>query len=78
MRCKMAHTRRMRRLCAADKADGYTAGQGCFSKAWDPTGGGGGGGLCIIEQQWLDGLRAQLQPGTDTSATSLASPAKQQ
>ena len=32
--------RRMRRLHAADKVDGYTAGRGCFPKAWEPTGGG--------------------------------------
>ena len=38
---------RMRRLRTADKDDGYTAGRGCFPKAWEPT--GGGGGLCAVE-----------------------------
>ena len=30
--------RRMCHLRAADKVDGYTAGWGCFPKAWEPTG----------------------------------------
>ena len=68
--------RRMRRLRAVVKVDGYTAGRGCFPKAWELT--GGGGGLCITEQRWVDGLRAQLQPGAGTSTTNIASPAEQQ
>ena len=33
---------------------------GQLSEGWALT--GGGGGLCAVEQRWIDGLRAQLQP----------------
>lgn len=68
--------RRMRRLRAADKVDGYMAGRGCFPKAWEVA--GGGGGLCVVEQRWVDGLHAHLQPTAGPSAVSLSSPADQQ
>ena len=48
---------RMRRLCTADKVDGYTAGRGCFPKAWEPM--GGGGGLCAIEHATVGGHAAR-------------------
>ena len=48
--------RRMCRLRAVVKVNGYTLGPGCFQKASELT--SGGGGICSVEQRWVGGLRS--------------------
>ena len=65
--------RRMRRIRAAVKVDGYTAGRGLFPKAWERT--GGSGGLVAVEQRWVDDVSARLLPTAGASSSGLASTA---